>query len=192
MQFIFANTGFDQFDFALTQLSSRANIRKVVVPAARAGLRPVRDDIKRRAVRTHPLSMNRPYRAPSRRRSRPTAGPPKPLGRSRFGPMSRYVGVRALKAGARKPIGARTVYNTTIFPRFVVHGKKSGKRFFYPALQEYGTANAKPPIPSKYQTRDAANSQSAAALNAFAAEFRNVYPRVVEQIRSRGGATSAF
>lgn len=165
-----ANTGDRQLDRALNELRDPELIRKVVVPSARAGLKPVAEEIKRNSVRTNPVSMRRP-----------------PVG-SANGPSSRYVGVRAIRGRSKVGMGARTIYNTTKFPRFVVTGKRSGKRFFYPAIQEYGTQKAKPPIKPKKQASRAWQSKADAALAAFATEFRNVYPVIVEPLlRKHGG-----
>lgn len=162
-----ANTGDRQLDRAINELRDPKLIRKVVVPSARAGLKPVAAQIKRNSVRTNAVSEQRP-----------------PVG-SPNGPSSRFVGVRSIRARSKVGMGARTIYNTTKFPRFVVTGKKSGKRFFYPAIQEYGTNKANPPIKPKKQAERAWRSKGAEALRAFGETFRSVYPSVVSEVMSR-------
>lgn len=168
MNIIFANTGFGEFDQALNRLRSRSLMRKVIVPSARAGLKPVAAVMKSNSVRTNEISKQRP-----------------PAG-SANGPMSRYIGVRAVSAKA-KTLGARTVYNVQKFSGFVVTGKRSRKKFFYPAIQEYGTSNSNPPIKPKKQSLRAAEATEFAAFEAFAVKFREVFPGIAEAaIKGRG------
>lgn len=162
MNIQFANTGFGEFDQALNSLRSRPLMRKVIVPSARAGLKSTVAAMKANSVRTHPTSMERP-----------------PEGNAK-GPMSRYIGVRAVSAKA-KTIGARTVYNMQKFPGFVVTGKRSKKKFFYPAIQEHGTQKSNPPIKPKQQSLRAANATEMSAFFAFADEFRAVFPGIAAQ-----------
>lgn len=53
--------------------------------------------------------------------------------------------LRATKARKRRDTWSAAIeYDTKAYPLLITHSKKSGKRYFYPAAIEYGTARIKP------------------------------------------------
>jgi len=164
-RFVFVVTGDTQIDRMLNELGKKSTMRKATVPAARAGLNAVL-----------PIAKQMGKRTSDRGKSRPPVG-------SASGPMSRFVSVRAISAKARS-IGAKLIYNVRRFPGFIVRNR-AGKRFFYPAIQEYGTRKSRPPIPPKRQFEQAMQRGANAALTAFREKFMQVYPDVVAAVRRR-------
>lgn len=164
---------------ALNRLQRITYIRAAVRPPARAGLRPVVRAIGRTASRTHPLSLRRP-----------------PVG-SRRGPMSKFLAIRTISARS-KLVGARTIFDSRRFagvgsaigPRlgFVVRGRKTGKRAFYPAAQELGAAGANPPIQPQRQTERAADQAQGLATSEFEKAFGPNYDKVANRAFKRSGA----
>lgn len=173
----YVNTGIAGFDQALSQLGRKTLIRRAVtVPAMRA-LQPVRAELKERSKRTHPRSLRRPA----------TAGGSTGSSRQnrRIGPMSRYVSIRGISARSES-VGARLFYDTRKFPSFVV-SSKSGKRAFYPAAQEYGAANARPPIPQRNQMRTSAEVAGNTARSLFNQKFGENYEKIAGQVLRNNG-----
>lgn len=164
----YVHSGDEAVDRALNRLGKMSLIRQAIRPPARKGLRPVLQEIRRTARRTHPLSKRRP-----------------PVGASR-GPMSRFIGIRTISARS-KFVGARTIFDTRKFPGFAVVGKRTGKRAFYPAAQEHGAAAANPPIKPQRQIKRAADAAESSALATFEAAFKVNYERVM----ARAGFRSA-
>lgn len=181
----FVATGIPEFDQALSALGNKTEIRRVVRPPAVKGLGAVRREAKRRSQRTHPRSMSRDPVGQVLTRAGKSPKSPAKNPNSRIGPMSRYTAVRAISARS-KFVGAKLIYDSRKFPGFVVTGKRSKKRAFYPASQEYG-AKADPPIKKKGQMAGSAASQGRRALAIFRREFVSLYERRTKQILRRKG-----
>lgn len=178
VQFDFVSTGIRELDQVLSDLGRKSTIRQTVNRPAAAALRPTVAQVKLNSRRTHPLSMLRDPVSKALRRTGVTPN-------RRIGPMARYVTVRPISARAQS-VGARASYDTRKFPGFVVIGKSTGKRAFYPAAQEYG-ARANPPIKSKGQMRRATESTQSQVMSVFRSKFRVSYDRMLQKLARKAG-----
>ncbi len=171
-------TGIPELDQALNDIGDRVVMRQVVRGPAVAALAPTNAAIKMNSRRTHPLSMQRDPVSQALVRAGRTPN-------RRIGPMARYVKVRPISARAQS-IGARVSYDTKVFPGFVVYGKSTGKRAFYPAAQEYGAA-ANPRIKPKRQMARAVESTQAQVMSIFRRKFRTSYETRTARLMKRRG-----
>jgi hypothetical protein len=171
-------TGIPELDQALSDIGDRVVMRQVVRGPAVAALAPTSSAIKMNSRRTHPLSMQRSPITQALVRAGRTPN-------RRIGPMARYLRTKSISARAQS-IGARISYDTQIFPGFVVYGKSTGKRAFYPAAQEYGAA-ANPRIKPKRQMGRAVESTQSQVLSIFRQKFRTSYETRTARLMKRRG-----
>ncbi len=175
----YVQTGIREFDQVISELGKKSLIRQTVNRPAAAALQTTAAQIKVNSRRTHPRSMLRNPVAQGLQRAGVTP-------KRNVGPMSRYVSVRAISARSQS-VGARAFYDTRRFPGFVVMGKSTKKRAFYPAAQEYGAPSARPSIKPKRQMERAAQATRSQVLSVFRAKFKTSYEAMTVKLARRAG-----
>lgn len=181
----FVTTGVRELDQALSDINDKVVMRQVVRGPAMAALVPVNAQVKQNSRRTHPLSMQRNPGTNKLMQASARAGR---VLNNRIGPLARYVKVRPISARSQS-IGARVSYDTKVFPGFVVYGKSTKKRAFYPSSQEYGAKGAKPAIKPKRQMARAAEAKKGAAMGIFRQKFKTSYEGRTAKLMKRRGLT---